>query len=80
MSTANPNDLGAALKRLTVVDWLLCIFCGCIAIIVGIVAIVKGDTMRGVLMIVIPFLIGIVLTILQVILGVGAAAVGGGPG
>ena len=58
----------------------LCVFCGCIAIIVGIVAIVKGDTMRGVLMIVIPFAIGIVLTILQLILGVGAAAVGGGAG
>lgn len=51
--------------ELSVVDWLLCIFCGLIGCIVGIVALIQGDTRRGGIMIAVSFAAGIFWSILR---------------
>jgi hypothetical protein len=78
MSNPNPSeDLGSALKRLTVLDWVLIVLCWPVALILGIVAIVNKDTMRGILLIALPFVIGFIVGIIFFVLGLGAAVVGG---
>jgi hypothetical protein len=54
--------------ELSVVDWLLCIFCGLIGCIVGIVALIQGDTRRGGIMIGVSIAAGVVWNILGAII------------
>lgn len=74
------NDLGSEIKKLSVVDWLLIVFCGPISCILGIIALTKGETMRGVLLIVMPIVIGVVINVIMMVLGVGAGIAGGAAG
>ncbi|HEY4260647.1 MAG TPA: hypothetical protein VGM98_10815 [Schlesneria sp.] len=52
--------------ELSVVDWLLCIFCSLIGCIVGIVALIQGDSRRGGIMIGVSFAAAIFWNILRV--------------
>lgn len=54
--------------ELSVVDWLLCIFCGLIGCIVGIVALIQGDTKRGGIMIGVSIAAGVVWNILAAVM------------
>jgi hypothetical protein len=54
--------------ELTVVDWLLVVFCGGIACIVGIVACLQGDSERGLKMILYPIAIGVVINIVSFVI------------
>ncbi len=54
--------------ELSTVDWLLCILCGLIGCIVGIVALIQGDSKRGGIMIGVSIAASIFWTIIRIVM------------
>jgi len=62
----DPAGVPAADRDLSVVDWLLCIFCGCIGLIMGLVYVSQGKP-KGKKMIIIVLVLGAIGAVLSIV-------------
>jgi hypothetical protein len=65
----DPDMAARAEEMPNALEWVLCVFCGAIACILGIVYMCQGYTKKGALMIAVPFAMAIFWNILFMVLG-----------